>query len=586
MKFDIYNLTDETITVSSSRDEAAAFVYLQPQKPSSAPQGTRKRLYLHRSTPGARTVSSVSSQQLKLQATYEIQLPGAWTRRKGSWKHLAVAEDCPWRIYTHSAAQALVVLPNRNVSSFLADMPNSMPLSSLLLPGTHETMAFYGWPISQCQEESTPLSAQLLAGIRVLDIRLAAVPVSNQFATFPTLSASPGGTPEPQPTAAAPELKLIAYHGIFPMRTPFATILSTIHTFLTSPAGKSETVVMSFKQEDFAVTGHDVWCRLLREEIMNGPGGFKNKDPRTGKRDTGMWFLENRIPKLGEVRGKVVMFSRFYGDVDNWEGGYEGMGIHPTTWPNSEKRGFVWDLKGTTVRTHDWYAIPSFLEIPEKVSLSTAVLYPNMHIPLNFPISQPPDVVPPGPQLNITFLSAAGFPLALPPAIAKGFGWPAWHLGIEGVNSRVARWLIEEFVPDLQSIPKPQLQARARANTKVNTATKDGPVDPDQVYAQKSKLNLRFRFSRTARHVEEDEQKIIAAVDNGAAKDGGVPTVVDGADVNNSNGETQVLPALTAASRRLRGWVMLDYYASDPGLVPLLIECNYRARRSGEEGWP
>ena len=38
---------------------------------------------------------------------------------------------------------------------------------------------------------------------------------------------------------------------------------------------------------------------------------------------------------------------------------------------------------------------------------------------------------------------------------------------------------------------------------------------------------------------------------------------------------------------RIRGWTFLDYY-SEPGvgnIVPLLIECNYRGRKKGEEGW-
>ena len=38
---------------------------------------------------------------------------------------------------------------------------------------------------------------------------------------------------------------------------------------------------------------------------------------------------------------------------------------------------------------------------------------------------------------------------------------------------------------------------------------------------------------------------------------------------------------------RLRGWTLLDYYSeSEVGnLVPLLVECNYRGRKEGEEGW-
>lgn len=67
-----------------------------------------------------------------------------------------------------------------------------------------------------------------------------------------------------------------------------------------------------------------------------------------------MWFLENRIPNLGEVRGKVIMLSRFGGDGAGWDNRLEGMGIHPPTWPDSLKSGFSYQLKDTTVRMHDW----------------------------------------------------------------------------------------------------------------------------------------------------------------------------------------------------------------------------------------
>ncbi|KAG2020875.1 hypothetical protein CC2G_006167 [Coprinopsis cinerea AmutBmut pab1-1] len=451
-------------------------------------------------------------------------------------------------------------------------------------------MAFYGWPVSQCQEPSDTLSAQLLAGIRVLDVRLAVVPVTAKYLPFNFKSKS---TPAPVPnptstdppgavtattTSAEPELRLLAYHGIYPQRTPFTTILSTIHTFLNSPAGQSETIVMSLKQEDFQVTSKDVWARLVREEIMASPGGFKNTGP-DGKRDMGMWYLENRIPTLGEVRGKVVMFSRFNGDKQNWEGGTQGMGIHPTRWPNSDRNGFVWKLKGTTVRTHDWYAIPSFLSVPEKVTLSTSVLHPTISVPLTFPLPEPGNVYDDTePQLSITYLSAATFPLALPPFVAKGIGFPGWKLGFEGVNSRTAKWLLEELVPALRSTPAAQLHDQAVANADVNTATRDGPVDPDTLRRR------RLRWWRKEKKVVDDRgaaARGAQASASGVANAGGV----DGADQTHAS-DTQVIPSTTMESRRLRGWVMLDYYTSDSGLVPLLIECNYRARKSGQEGWP
>ena len=194
-------------------------------------------------------------------------------------------------------------------------------------------MAFYGWPVAQCQSTSTPLSTQLHSGIRVLDIRLGVVPQPSSLQT------------------TADTYKLIAYHGLWPQKTPFTSMLNDLFKFLSSPIGSRETIVMSIKQEDYNVTPGPLFSKLVRDTIIHGPGGWDKSETDD---DKGMWFLENRIPKLGEVRGKVVMFSRFGGDGAGWENGLEGLGIHPTTWPDSEKNGFEWELKGTIVKTHDW----------------------------------------------------------------------------------------------------------------------------------------------------------------------------------------------------------------------------------------
>ena len=133
-------------------------------------------------------------------------------------------------------------------------------------------------------------------------------------------------------------------------------MLNDLFNFLSSPIGSRETIVMSIKQEDYNVTPASLFSKLVRDTIIHGPGGWDNNKSKTasGDDDKGMWFLENRIPKLGEVRGKVIMLSRFGGDGEGWENGLEGLGIHPTTWPDSEKNGFEWELKGTIIKTHDW----------------------------------------------------------------------------------------------------------------------------------------------------------------------------------------------------------------------------------------
>ncbi|KAH0830301.1 hypothetical protein J3R83DRAFT_1669 [Lanmaoa asiatica] len=50
--------------------------------------------------------------------------------------------------------------------------------------------------------------------------------------------------------------------------------------------------------------------------------------------------------------------------------------------------------------------------------------------------------------------------------------------------------------------------------------------------------------------------------------------------------DTRLAPGKDAGPR-IRGWVLMDYYEDpiDAGVVPLFVECNFRRRRVGEEGW-
>ncbi|KAJ8495569.1 hypothetical protein ONZ45_g12805 [Pleurotus djamor] len=424
MHFQLCNLTTQTIACVHDKHVS--------EKPLVVPASTQRRI----DTP------LLGSHKLMLRV-----FEGSEDVPQAAW---AVNPDTVFiHVANNKHLRRLLVLPRRDLAQYLAEMPDECRLSSLMLPGTHDSMAFYGWPISQCQSRSTTLPVQLQSGIRVLDVRLAII-----------------------------DGRLISYHGVYPQKTPFQEILEGIHSFFqTSPR---ETIVMSIKQEDFARTPPPDFSKLVHEEIFNGPGG---KD---------MWFFANRIPKLGEVRGKVVLLSRFGGNGDGWEGGLEGLGIHPTTWPDSEKSGFTWNCKDTLVRMHDWYNISSFLAIPEKVELSTQILLPSTNNP-------------PMPVLNITYFSAASFPLAFPPVVACGFGWPKIGFGVEGVNSRVGRWLLEQL---------------------------------------------------------GDAQNAGSAEAKGAADD----------------------DSLTEP--RLRGWALMDFYSQpEDAVVPLLVECNFRGRRAGEEGW-
>lgn len=65
----------------------------------------------------------------------------------------------------------------------------------------------------------------------------------------------------------------------------------------------------------------------------------------------------------------------------------------------------------------------------------------NSSIPISG--SHPSAASPSSTPLTISYLSAASIPLAPPAILAKGLGWPSWGLGVEGLNSKFTRWLLE-----------------------------------------------------------------------------------------------------------------------------------------------
>ena len=171
-------------------------------------------------------------------------------------------------------------------------------------------MAFYGWPFSQCQ--SNPLAEQFSLGVRVVDIRIVIV---NDV--------------------------LRLYHGATDEQGTFDDVLQATIAYLKSPAGKSETVVMSIQQEASFISPSPLFEGTVKAAI-------------DATRE--MWFLDNRVPTLGEVRGKIVLFSRFGSGV-GWENGLDGMGIHPPIWTDSAMDGFSFQLKDTAVRVQDWWVL-------------------------------------------------------------------------------------------------------------------------------------------------------------------------------------------------------------------------------------
>ena len=156
---------------------------------------------------------------------------------------------------------------------WMADLPDSLPISAISVPGTHETMARFGGPAPRCQ--TLTLEQQLNAGLRAFDIRLRHI--EDVFAI---------------------------HHRAYFQNAYFGNdVLQVFIDFLA--AHPSETIFMRAQREhnvqdvtrSFGATfawymasyGHAVW---------------QTDDPTT-------------YPTLGEVRGKIVILQECHADKDD-----------------------------------------------------------------------------------------------------------------------------------------------------------------------------------------------------------------------------------------------------------------------------
>ena len=142
-------------------------------------------------------------------------------------------------------------------------------LSELSIPGTHDTMAFYGGDIVQTQSMS--LEAQLRGGIRVLDIRCRRI--ENTFAI---------------------------HHGPVFQKVFFGDVLNTVIRFLSENPG--ETVLMRVKEEHTAERNSETF-----EETFSRRYWIPHQ--------SSFWQPSSNNPTLGEIRGRIVVLQNFKADA-------------------------------------------------------------------------------------------------------------------------------------------------------------------------------------------------------------------------------------------------------------------------------
>jgi 1-phosphatidylinositol phosphodiesterase len=154
---------------------------------------------------------------------------------------------------------------NGSLNNWLSRIDGSKNISELSIPGTHESCAIVPAWNAQCQ--ASTIIQQLNSGARFLDIRL-------------------------QIAGSSGDNYLTAFHDSIPELIHFGEILQECLQFLE--ANPTEFILMSVKNEGDTT---NQFQDLLMDTYLN-----KVKDK---------CYLGNEFPTVDEVRGKIVLFSRY-----------------------------------------------------------------------------------------------------------------------------------------------------------------------------------------------------------------------------------------------------------------------------------
>ncbi len=214
------------------------------------------------------------------------------------------------------------------MKKWMQSLQDSLNISQINLPGTHDSCAYrVQFPVlSKCH--STTITEQLNNGIRFLDIRV---------------------------EKDGKRLKLV--HDIADCKNPeskrgklfLEDVINDCKSFLSQ--NPSETILISYKRDDGA-NQEETFDTFFEIYLKNDP----------------IWYTENRIPILKEVRGKIVLLNRDNIDKSNEAYTDFNTGINLSTWVYqkenieriyevSELSGRNGTLTGKTFTVQDLYGL-------------------------------------------------------------------------------------------------------------------------------------------------------------------------------------------------------------------------------------
>lgn len=156
--------------------------------------------------------------------------------------------------------------PNHHNEAWMTQLPDDQSIAQISIPGTHNTMAHYGFPWAWCQ--SLPLRTQMLIGVRFFDIRC------RHYGD-----------------------NLPIHHEIYYQKTSLPHVLEEVIKYLNQYP--SEAIVMRIREEYKAADNTRSFLESLRACLRCFP---QDK----------LW-LQNVVPTVAQCRGKIVILDNFSG---------------------------------------------------------------------------------------------------------------------------------------------------------------------------------------------------------------------------------------------------------------------------------
>ncbi len=215
----------------------------------------------------------------------------------------------------------------------MSNLIDESPLHALSIPGTHNSATHYvALPSVRCQVAS--LNEQLHNGVRFFDFRV-----------------------QPESPNDLSKDGLILVHAVWSVSLHHTKYLrDLVHQMISFLDNHpSETLIISIKREGMGRSTDQQLSQILHKHYTT---------------DKERWFTENRIPRLGEVRGKIVVIRRFklHDDLTSENPG-TGRCIDAQSWPDNCADGMC---SSGEIRVHDFYTVKETMNIDKKIKYTLA----------------------------------------------------------------------------------------------------------------------------------------------------------------------------------------------------------------------